>query len=184
MTLAMILSALLLQGSPQGIPQQPQQGTVALPPLDPPPRILQIPPLGALLGTEQRVLEKSEVAVKVTAELRDGREPKLVFHIRSEATKDILYHYDNVPWRWPASATIIMTTLAGEELRDEWPIEDPGSRMVELRPGEELSGTVDLNSRFPSLRKWRRRQPLLLFWSYQFEESPRAGGWALLPAGK
>jgi hypothetical protein len=56
-----------------------------------------------------------------------------------------------------------------------------------LKQGGQLSGVIDLYGRFPSLKKRRSRQDLLVFWSYQlmaFEpaaDSERVGGWWLLP---
>jgi hypothetical protein len=68
-------------------------------------------------------------------------------------------------------------------------IDDPVGRRVTIRPGEGLTGEIELDQQFPDLPAALARDDMLLFWSYVPLYAPntmgiRTGGWLLLPNEK
>ena len=130
------------------------------------------------------------VPVDVAAELHDGAHAELRFIVKSNSDEPMRYFVDGLPWRAFGSAAVVVATPSGETLDGVWPIDDLGPTIEVLQPRQEVSGSIDLTARFPSLKKRRRETDLLVFWSYKFwrtmpeGEARRAGGWLLLPRAR
>lgn len=65
------------------------------------------------------------------------------------------------------------------------PIEDPWPFTINLKPGQELRGEIDLHRRLEGVVQALSRNDLFVFWTYKAEspdsDFPRIGGWLVIP---
>jgi len=108
-----------------------------------------------------------------------------VLHISLENRRDQtirLYEHD-LPWRSSSPFVAVAVDSAnGSGLRQVRPIDDPGTKQVELGPKQRLEGMIPLNERFPNLTDLSKRKEIVVFWTYRpplhvDRTARRAGGW-------
>jgi hypothetical protein len=95
-----------------------------------------------------------------------------------------------VPWKHRGNIilTAVVPVVDGWTLPKNLMIDDPGPAITTIKPGETLSGDINLDSRFPDLKRARMKNDVIIFWSYQLKSMdfkeikrfPREGGWLLL----
>ena len=131
-------------------------------------------------------------------------DPKPTLTVHLDPKKDILHitlhnHSSRtietndlfVPWKNFNSIVLVaeIPLLNGLELPFNQIIDDLGPTITVIKPGERIAGDIDLDERFPSLKRTRSKNEVVVFWTFQLKSNqskeikgfPREGGWVLLP---
>jgi hypothetical protein len=112
---------------------------------------------------------------------------RLLVELVSSAPDSVDVYESSLPWGNHYSMLLMAVGAeSGVALERYWPIDDPGDKRVVLRPGEALSGGIDLTSRCAGLREALEKEDIVLFWSFRLKHRQdtnfeRVGGWLLLP---
>jgi hypothetical protein len=150
---------------------------------DPPPPVDASPRQGNLRGTDQQV-----VSVDASLKHRTAAEFVLEMTLRYTGDKDLRVWNSSLPWGNTYSLILVgveahaMATPLEKFLR----IDDPVTGDITIKPGQALTGEVDLTQRFRNLTSALNRIDVLIFWSYQLQPIdgkplPRVGGWLVIP---
>lgn len=136
----------------------------------------------SLLGLAQN-------APKTGIEVGLNRERPL--HLRvtlmSDAATTVTLYRSDLPWGNRYSMVFAAVRPNGEPVDLIFPIDDPGPTEISVKPGEVLTGDIDLQDviRDPSVTK---KSDILLFWAYKAPDAlhiPRwSGGMVLIPREK
>lgn len=109
--------------------------------------------------------------------------------ITSRTTVPIEIYRSDLPWGSVSSLLLVAATgdRIGAPLDRQNAIDDPSPSRVVLKPGEVLTGNVDLTDQFPALPDTLKGREVILFWSYRPRLAdgsllPRHGGWLVFEA--
>lgn len=92
----------------------------------------------------------------------------VLFTVTNRGGRPVELLEGSLPWRTRYAATIAVIELSPEAraLTQKFlPISDPGPMIVVLGPGGALSGTVDIEARYPGFSEAASRTELLVAWS-------------------
>ena len=142
--------------------------------------------LGAHLAVAEGPTSNGPLEIRVTS--AGGASPSLDVQLVWHGKEAIEIPRASLPWEDRYSLLLIAATTDGEILEPALPVEDGGYQTAKLSPRVVLSGRIDLDDRFPSLRSELKSRDVLIFWSYQLrplrrEALERLGGWLLLRGG-
>jgi hypothetical protein len=93
----------------------------------------------------------------------------LEFTLRNSGAVPLEFYASDLPWGIQHSLMLVPVTNNPEARRiaEALYVDDPRVGQVTIKAGEQLSGTVDLLHRFPSLPKFLKIREVILFWSFQ-----------------
>ncbi len=76
-----------------------------------------------------------------------------------------------LPWVGSNSMLLIAvkTDAVGTVLEKRSPVDDPGPATITIQPGETLTGTIQLVSRFPGFLDALEERDVIVFWSFQIQ---------------
>lgn len=88
-----------------------------------------------------------------------------------------------LPWSWPyaVQVTAIEASSSGEQLVQSFPVADPPSGIVKVKPRQVLTGSVPLSARLPRLVNDVKSRPVVVFWTWKPSGFRRVGGWVEIP---
>jgi hypothetical protein len=94
-----------------------------------------------------------------------------------------------LPWRHYWSMTLILARPNGQVIEFHQYIDDPNFEKTRLGKNEKITGTINLDKRYPKLSEILSEEDVDLFWSYQLtdlnkKKTNRMGGWVYLPKTK
>ena len=127
---------------------------------------------------------KLEVYAKLQTTASGNSE--VLFSIKNRSKEAIKLTDGELPWSDSFNTVILAVNTSGRVLKERNRFRDPiVQEIVTLKPGGELSGKVDLNGRFPNFEEERRKNRLIIFWTYSPDsqvvqkqaENLRFGGW-------
>lgn len=109
--------------------------------------------------------------IAVTATIARAQEGRLLleFNLRSRTKEVLRLPAELLPWGSPRYALVMAVDASGHALTDAHGVLAGivGSPVVELQPGQVLRGYVDLDERFPEIRKWLSRGDVVVLWSFR-----------------
>ena len=121
----------------------------------------------------------------VEANLWKDEPSRLRITVRSLAAAPATINKSELPWELRHSIILMAVTPAGDSLPQNVVAGDPGLQKVTLKPGQSVSGDIDLKMVFKDLDGARRKSDVLLFWAYRSPSGlnlPKwSGGWILIP---
>ncbi len=93
----------------------------------------------------------------------------LEFTLRNSGTVPLDFFASDLPWGIQHSFMLVPVTNDPEARRiaEALYVDDPRQGQVTIRPGDQLSGIVDLSRRFPSLAELLKTREVIVFWSFQ-----------------
>ncbi len=93
----------------------------------------------------------------------------LEFTLRNSGSVPLEFFASDLPWGIQLSLMLVPVTNDPEARRiaEALYVDDPRQGQVTIKAGEQLSGTVDLLHRFPSLPKFLKTREVIVFWSFQ-----------------
>src|SRR5258708_1940061 len=110
--------------------------------------------------------------------------------VRNDSTQAVTLYRFSLPWANTYSTRIVALPAEGYGAplqQTAFPIMDPTNSKVVLRPGQEIAGDIQLESRFDGLGELLHKGDVIVFWTYLLEDEAltggkqRFGGWALVP---
>lgn len=127
--------------------------------------------------------------VIVTAEFSgSGSNEYLSFEVKNSSESDIEIYKSSLPWGNLYSATLIvcLANMDQTELKRVFYFDDPPPGSTTIKGRSEVTGQLDLGRIFPSLHESRRKDDVLVFWSYVLKSvdgktSDRFGGMVVVP---
>jgi hypothetical protein len=128
--------------------------------------------------------------VAVTAQVvQEGTEYILKLKIKNKGADALKGFKHALPWGGRYSMTVIAvetSTIEGRPLPPVHYIDDPTTAQFSIPAHGEVSGSVSLSKRFPSLAEALSRKDVEVFWGYQLptieqKRANRVGGWILVP---
>lgn len=118
----------------------------------------------------------------------DFEQDALLIELRSRSTQPLTVYEYSLPWAGLHSLILVAVKAdaLGTPIVKELAIDDPGPATVTIQPGDTLSGSITLASRFPEFRSARSARDVIVFWSYRLEPidvaaGERGGGFVLFP---
>jgi hypothetical protein len=126
----------------------------------------------------------------VDVSLKGPTGPTFVAEVALKYTgdRDLQVQRHALPWGNTYSLILIGVdaTALASPLDKHLRIDDPGTAMITLKPGQSLAGRIDLTQRFRDLPSAIQRRDAIIFWSYQLQPIdgkplPRVGGWFFIP---
>ncbi len=112
----------------------------------------------------------------------------LEFTLRNSGSVPLEFFASELPWGIQLSLMLVPVTNDSEARRiaEALYVDDPRVGQVTIKAGEQLSGTVDLLHRFPTLPKFLKTREVIVFWSFQLRQvggtqMPRTSGAVVLP---
>ncbi len=115
----------------------------------------------------------SEDAIRIKGNARLCREGSdnvyLNLSIVNEGSESILISKSNLPWGIRTSLLLIAVTAGPmqENIEESLFVDDPRTGDTAIKPGDEVSGRVYLNRRFPNIKHVLKKHDVIIFWSYQ-----------------
>lgn len=126
------------------------------------------------IAVEARVVDSSEHIL-------------LAFKLKNESGKDFSVYTHDLPWGnlYSTSVVLVAEDADNTELRRVFPIDDPGSGAIVVKPKMVLEGKIDLSQIFPELETYRAKNNIIVFWFYRPKDKNRilrnpSGGMLLL----
>lgn len=109
----------------------------------------------------------------------------LHFTLKSSADEPVEIFRSQVPWATRYSVVLAVVKANGECLEKILAIEDPPIGKILVKPGQVLTGDLNLESIFKGLNEAKKKSDLHLFWAYQAPDQLKigswSGGWILIP---
>lgn len=107
--------------------------------------------------------------------------------LRSGAATTVTFDRYHLPWGNRYSMVFAAVRPNGESVDLIFPVDDPGLSKVSVKPGETLTGDIDLRYVIRDTDALKKSD-VLLFWAYKAPSElhlPRwSGGWVLIPRQK
>jgi hypothetical protein len=107
--------------------------------------------------------------------------------LRSGAATTATLYRSDLPWGWRYGMVFSAVRPNGEPIDLGLPIDDPAAIKVSVKPGEMLTGDIDLRSVIRDMNAMKKSD-VLLFWAYKSPDAlhlPRwSGGLVLIPQQK
>jgi hypothetical protein len=139
----------------------------------------------ASLSTVVFAQNASQPAVQV--ELNQEKPLHLRVTLRSGAATTATVYRADLPWGYRYSMVLVVARPNGDPIDLELPVSDPGPTKVSVRPGEVLTGDVDLRYVVRDLNLLKKSD-LLLFRAYKSPDELHiphwSGGLVLIPQQK
>jgi hypothetical protein len=142
---------------------------------------------GLAAGIQEKQAASQQWLMEVTL-TNSGTRHALDIRLTSKAPRSLRVSEFFLPWRAHRDMVLIATTPFGDRKVLDWvmPVDDFIISQITLNPGEEISGSIVLENRFPDLAKTLQASDVLLFWSYQLrpiggDPLERHGGWLTIP---
>jgi hypothetical protein len=114
---------------------------------------------------------KSEVPKVINVVVAEEGE-SLRFTVSNTSNRILRISRNVLPWgdRYSVRIVAVQQTMdEGRVLADRQPISDlPPGPLIVIPPGKSVSGLINLQERFPTLRDARGYTDILLFWYYGF----------------
>lgn len=112
-------------------------------------------------------------SIEILAQRRDQNNGHigLTFQLHYTGKQAVSVYTSHLPWGTKDNLVLVSVCLNGPKSLVP-PVDyfdDPGPNQLTLQPGEVLTGSIDLERRFPTLRDCLQRSDALVFWSYQLE---------------
>ena len=119
----------------------------------------------------------------------DQTDPFLLnLKLKVGGTSTIKIYESDLPWkvRYKIMLVAALADGSGRVAEPILYISDPGPGTITVQPGETLTGSVNLLTRFRNLEQIVRETDVVIFWSYRLapindEPLKRVGGWVLVP---
>src|SRR5258708_17211214 len=133
--------------------------------------------------------DKSELRTKMTVEYEKEEGTLLKISLTNEGEEIDCLSY-KLPWRHYLSMTVILARPSGQVIEfHHGSIEDPNFEKTRLKKNETITGTINLDKRYPKLSEILSEDGVDAFWSYQLSDvskkkTNRMGGWVYLPKTK
>lgn len=111
---------------------------------------------------------KTTLRLTVTASCFSAERCELRLRLKNETSRSLQLYESMLPWKQNG-----MILAAYENRGSGWPIEpyrpvaDPDFETIKLKPGESLSGTIDLRGRFHDFIKSAQESEIAIFWLYR-----------------
>ena len=123
----------------------------------------------ALLGIALQANSNNEKVPYISLVLLKGNRGEVT--LKNTTTQVINMYKYNLPWEGMYSIIIIMVKAdaTGSIIEKLLPIDDPGTAVITIKPGEMLKGFINLTDRFPKLDEITSDRDVILFWSYQLQ---------------
>jgi hypothetical protein len=118
-------------------------------------------------GDDRGHVADAPLTLSVTADCARTNECTLSVTLRNDSGEPIGLYEDLLPWRRYGMSVSMMDVDTGEHLKEVRHIEDPDAEVIQLRPGQAISGTINLTDRFPELVATRKKSDLACFWIYK-----------------
>ena len=107
--------------------------------------------------------------------------------LTSGSARAVTLYRADLPWGNRNSMVFAATNPDGEALDLWFPIDDPGPTQISVKPGEMLTGEVDLRNVIKDLGALKKSD-VLLFWAYKSPSAIHlphwAGGLVVIPQQK
>jgi hypothetical protein len=111
----------------------------------------------ALQREEPQPTTKQQSLVTLDVSLPKSSAERLVLalRLRYEGERPLQVSKSLLPWKNTYSLLLVAVPAdaAGTPLKKSYPIDDPGPSRVTIRPGQVLTGKIDLTRRFPDLAR-------------------------------
>lgn len=137
---------------------------------------------------QEQELNNIDITIDIEEKQLNGPEYILSVTLTNRLPEPLTTFHHSLPWvGWDSILLIAVKTDAiGTIIDKNIIIDDPGPARTTIQPGESLSGSISLLSRFPNLNEALKEHDVILFWSYQFlpiDAPPlkRMGGYMLIP---
>jgi hypothetical protein len=124
----------------------------------------------------------------VAVRLASTKAPTLEVMLNSKDAKPLKHMPSALPWGNPYSMVLAAVRAdTGTPIAASLPFACPLEEDVHvLPPGGRLTGTINLQSRFPELNDALLQHDVIVFWSYRLAVHDRGythreGGWVLIP---
>ena len=93
----------------------------------------------------------------------------LEFTLRNSGSVPFEFFAADLPWGTRHSLMAVPVTNDAEARRiaEALYVDDPKPGQMTIKAGEQLSGSVDLSRRFPSLAEALKTREVIVFWSFQ-----------------
>ena len=128
-------------------------------------------------------------APKPGIEVGLNRETALYLRVTltSGAATTVRFYRSDLPWGNRYSMVFAAVRPNGEPVDLTFPIDDPGPTEVSVKPGEMLTGDIDLHYVIADLNAMKKSD-ILLFWGYKSPDALQipcwSGGLVLIPRQK
>jgi hypothetical protein len=133
------------------------------------------------------VFAQNALQPAVQVELNHEKPLHLRVTLRSGAATTATFYRADLPWGYRYSMVFVVARPNGDPIELELPVSDPGPIKVSVRPGEVLTGDVDLRYVIRDLNLLKKSD-LLLFWAYKSPDELHiphwSGGLVLIPQQK
>jgi hypothetical protein len=142
--------------------------------------------------SEKRAPEQQNARLALDVSLKQSATDPFVLTLALiyRGERELQVYEADLPWKNTYSLLLVgaETDAVGTRLEKHYPIDDPGPAIIALKPGQVLTGEIDLTDRFRDLPRVNQRRDVIIFWSYQLRPLqggalPRVGGWVLIPKG-
>jgi hypothetical protein len=93
----------------------------------------------------------------------------LEFTLRNSGSVPLEFFASELPWGIQLSLMLVPVTndSGARRIAEALYVDDPRVGQVTIKAGEQLSGTVDLLHRFPTLPNFLKTREVIVFWSFQ-----------------
>jgi len=119
--------------------------------------------------------------------LNRGKPRHLQVTLTSGAATTVTFYRSDLPWDNKYSMVFAAVRPNGDPVDLIFPVDDPGPIKISVKPGEILTGDIDLHDVIGDLNAMKKSD-VLLFWAYKSPDVlhiPRwSGGMVLIPREK
>jgi hypothetical protein len=126
----------------------------------------------------------------VKVEYKGGVDHEVLVSVTNKSDRSFHCLETDLPWWSVGSMTLVLVRSDGSRKQVDYErsgrIADPPYNLLEVKPGEDLKGTIKLTDRFANLEKVLSQAGIDVFWAYQLaglndQSSKRFGGWFEIP---
>jgi len=114
----------------------------------------------------------------IQAEINPENPLWLRMTLQSFADTSQSLHKDDLPWGREDRIILAAVTSEGKNLERFLYIDDPRFGQITLKPGQKVSGEIDLTHVFRDLDKIVKETDVHVFWAYKAPEKLNIGGWS------
>jgi hypothetical protein len=136
-------------------------------------------------------LDAHPIEVRASVQQCSPKSIQLRMTLTNTGKREIEIYRSDLPWGIKSSIVLVLVpnTPDPEMIKPALYIDDPGPDLVSIGSSQTVSGSIDLQHRFPDLAKALSRRDVLVFWSYRGElkdgaTTYRASGSVLLESAK